>query len=562
MKRANEGYGDAGRRPPKIGRSGKFGPCAFKVLCPEQLVAKMMGGQGAAVHQIEDRTSSHLQFSPRGEYYPDTRLRILTVHAPEPRLVLDALAALLDQVIVRADEERTSVKGRSVGDFIDGAGKIIFRCALSKAAAGAIIGSKGERVRALRDSTGALVDIAREVVDNHQLVTLGGSREQLLSVLDELNGTVQADSDTPWFAEWAELRGISASAGEGAGPRRAQRSSGPARSSQRSEEHRDCTLFVGHLAQATDAERLRSHFSQFGRVIDSDVRTDPSTGRSKGFGFVTFSEPAMAEAALAAYPEHEIDDRRVDVKRYGEPGGDGLPVRGDHPGPPAPRRDEEGPRGGAFRDEPRDGPRGGAYCDEARDGPRGGYRDEPWERNGSHREQRPTDDSIEWFADLASTVPTDYLALDYCIACSLPSAKCGALIGRRGEHVAEVQRLTGATVSVGKKEPHEPADAHRTVTITGQLLSVYAAHLLLMRHYNDEEAQFRASQEGGSNWPRGPGGGGRGGGGPPSGGASELEALQRQLTELSEELNRVRSGGGGGGGGRRRSPQARPTRAW
>merc|ERR1712204_57042 len=85
-------------------------------------------------------------------------------------------------------------------------------------------------------------------------------------------------------------------------------------------------------------------------------------------------------------------------------------------------------------------------------------------------------------------------------------------------------------------------DAYRTVSITGQLLSVYAAHMLLMRHYNDEEDQYRRSQDSG---------GGKGDGkgeGPPV-----LEDLQRQLTELSEELTKVRAGGGPGKG-RPRSP--------
>mmetsp|Transcript_101937 Transcript_101937/g.297266 ORF Transcript_101937/g.297266 Transcript_101937/m.297266 type:complete len:513 (-) Transcript_101937:144-1682(-) len=510
MKRAAEGHGDAGRRGPKLGKSARFGPHAFKVLCPEQMVAKMMGNQGATVHQIEGDTSSHLQFSPRGEYYPETRFRILTVHAPEVGLVMDVLAALLDQVIVRAEEEAPSAKARAAGDFVDSAGKLLFRCALSKAAAGAVIGSKGERVRSIRETTGCNVDIAREVVDNHQLVTLAGSRDQILAVLEELNGSVQADADSAWFAEWSEQRVMAGGDGARRPSRAGATSSAPSKGG-RTEEHINCTIFVGRLAQATDADRLRQHFSQYGRIVDADVRTDPATGRSKGFGFVTFADPSMAEAVLSAYDEHEIDDRRVDVKRYGDSGGG----REEEPAPPA--------------------------------------REEAWERNGhgSHRpgdryEQQPqagfdAASSIDWFAGLADAVPSDYLGLDYCICCSLPSAKCGALIGRRGEHVAEVQRATGAVVSVSKKDPHESLDAHRQVTITGQLLSVYAAHLLLMRHYNDEEAQFHAS----TNKPEG---------------STEIEDLQRQLSELSQELNKVRNGAGPGPS-RRRSPQGRPKRA-
>jgi len=39
--------------------------------------------------------------------------------------------------------------------------------------------------------------------------------------------------------------------------------------------------------QNTDAERLRTHYSQYGEIIDSVVMTDKNTGRPRGFGFVT-----------------------------------------------------------------------------------------------------------------------------------------------------------------------------------------------------------------------------------------------------------------------------------
>jgi len=221
----------------------------------------------------------------------------------------------------------------------------------------------------------------------------------------------------------------------------------------------------------------------------------------------------MAEACLGQ-PDHEIDGRWVDVRRYGDNAGPGH--EDDWRGV-APRG-----RGGEPQFwEPRNG-----FPDEGHDGP-----------SGEHRQ-----DGIDWFADLAEQVPHDYLELDYCISCSLPSAKCGALIGRRGEHVAEVQRMTGASVSVSKKDPHEGVDAYRTVTITGQLLSVYAAHMLLMRHYNDEEDQHRRSQDSGGGKSDGKGEG-----------APVLEDLQRQLSELTQELTRVRASAGSGKG-RPRSP--------
>ncbi|AEE87047.1 cold, circadian rhythm, and RNA binding 1 [Arabidopsis thaliana] len=55
--------------------------------------------------------------------------------------------------------------------------------------------------------------------------------------------------------------------------------------------------FVGGLAWATNDEDLQRTFSQFGDVIDSKIINDRESGRSRGFGFVTFKdEKAMRDA--------------------------------------------------------------------------------------------------------------------------------------------------------------------------------------------------------------------------------------------------------------------------
>ncbi len=50
-------------------------------------------------------------------------------------------------------------------------------------------------------------------------------------------------------------------------------------------------LFVGGLSWDTSDDSLRESFSRYGEVTDAKVITDRETGRSRGFGFVTFSEP-------------------------------------------------------------------------------------------------------------------------------------------------------------------------------------------------------------------------------------------------------------------------------
>ena len=57
-------------------------------------------------------------------------------------------------------------------------------------------------------------------------------------------------------------------------------------------------LFVGGLAWATDDDGLRRAFESFGEVTDAKVITDRDSGRSRGFGFVTFAEEASAQTAI------------------------------------------------------------------------------------------------------------------------------------------------------------------------------------------------------------------------------------------------------------------------
>src|SRR4051794_20560105 len=50
-------------------------------------------------------------------------------------------------------------------------------------------------------------------------------------------------------------------------------------------------LFVGGLSWDTSTDDLRQAFSKFGNVVDAAVIPDRATGRSRGFGFITFENP-------------------------------------------------------------------------------------------------------------------------------------------------------------------------------------------------------------------------------------------------------------------------------
>ncbi|XP_059397531.1 heterogeneous nuclear ribonucleoprotein A1-like isoform X4 [Carassius carassius] len=73
-------------------------------------------------------------------------------------------------------------------------------------------------------------------------------------------------------------------------------------------------LFIGGLSFETTDDSLREYFEQWGTLTDCVVMKDPNTKRSRGFGFVTYSNMCEVDAAMDARP-HKVDGRLVEPKR-------------------------------------------------------------------------------------------------------------------------------------------------------------------------------------------------------------------------------------------------------
>ena len=82
-------------------------------------------------------------------------------------------------------------------------------------------------------------------------------------------------------------------------------------------------LFIGGLSWSTDDVTLRSRFEEFGQVDEAVVVKDRDTGRSRGFGFVRFSNSDEAEAAMKAMNNQEFEGRTIRVDRATDRGGGG-----------------------------------------------------------------------------------------------------------------------------------------------------------------------------------------------------------------------------------------------
>ena len=59
-------------------------------------------------------------------------------------------------------------------------------------------------------------------------------------------------------------------------------------------------IYVGNLSYTTSEDELREFFSQYGNIEDIKLIIDFATGRSKGFGFITFGSARDCESAIAA----------------------------------------------------------------------------------------------------------------------------------------------------------------------------------------------------------------------------------------------------------------------
>lgn len=91
-------------------------------------------------------------------------------------------------------------------------------------------------------------------------------------------------------------------------------------------------LFVGGVSWGTTDDGLREAFERFGEVSEAKIITDRETGRSRGFGFVTFDNEEDANNAIKEMDGTTLDGREVKVnearERTGGGGGGGRGFRG------------------------------------------------------------------------------------------------------------------------------------------------------------------------------------------------------------------------------------------
>ncbi|KAJ0537151.1 putative RNA recognition motif domain, nucleotide-binding alpha-beta plait domain superfamily [Helianthus annuus] len=74
-------------------------------------------------------------------------------------------------------------------------------------------------------------------------------------------------------------------------------------------------IFVGGIPLTLTEDELREYFSNYGGIIEHQIMLDHVTGRSRGFGFVTFDSEEAVEKIFADGQLHELGGKQVEIKR-------------------------------------------------------------------------------------------------------------------------------------------------------------------------------------------------------------------------------------------------------
>ena len=72
-------------------------------------------------------------------------------------------------------------------------------------------------------------------------------------------------------------------------------------------------LFVGNLSFNTTENDLQDAFAAHGTVVEANLMMDRTSGRPRGFGFVTMGSPEEAQKAIEAMNGASLDGRSLTV---------------------------------------------------------------------------------------------------------------------------------------------------------------------------------------------------------------------------------------------------------
>ncbi|GLD93685.1 hypothetical protein PINS_up002290 [Pythium insidiosum] len=79
-----------------------------------------------------------------------------------------------------------------------------------------------------------------------------------------------------------------------------------------------CNLFVFHIPNDMTNQDLFNYFAPYGNVISARIMVEKETGRSRGFGFVSYDNAASADQAIKAMNGFQVGRKRLKVQHKKE----------------------------------------------------------------------------------------------------------------------------------------------------------------------------------------------------------------------------------------------------
>ncbi|KAK8970273.1 Heterogeneous nuclear ribonucleoprotein 1 [Platanthera guangdongensis] len=88
-------------------------------------------------------------------------------------------------------------------------------------------------------------------------------------------------------------------------------------------------IFVGGIPASLTEDEFKEHFSSYGVVVEHQIMVDHSTGRSRGFGFISFESEEPVEKIISEGRMHDLAGKLVEIKKAEPKKGDvGFEGRG------------------------------------------------------------------------------------------------------------------------------------------------------------------------------------------------------------------------------------------
>ena len=78
-------------------------------------------------------------------------------------------------------------------------------------------------------------------------------------------------------------------------------------------------LYVGNLSYDVDDKELEQAFSEYGEIVSATVVKDRHTDRSRGFGFVEYTQEADAQKAKEGMNGRDLSGRALRVDEARDP---------------------------------------------------------------------------------------------------------------------------------------------------------------------------------------------------------------------------------------------------